>query len=148
MSKLLYVDLNNHEDEYNFPEAAKIGDIYLAGNTMADLTTGLYKENYYVLLEKKENGYLVAPFENFYNECIDEVEDTTLVKLLKPVCSYKNIEVFYRYVYCTIISDFFEKQIWSRPFGTQIKWVKRSKGDININFFTKEYKDYKGIDEE
>ena len=138
---LYYVDLNDSTKIFDFKMGAipRIGDIYLAGNTKADLTKCLYKEEYYVLLDTDpENGFRVAPYKTFCNEFNHELKDDLYVKLVLPVCKYENQKVFWHYDNKDN-TKFYEKQLVSRPFGTVVQWVEKNHHSKDVNFVRCDY---------
>lgn len=138
---LYYVDLNDSTKIFDFKMGSipRIGDIYLAGNTKADLTKSLYKEEYYVLLDTDaENGFHVAPYKTFSNEFNKDVKDDLYVKLLLHVCKYENQEVFWHYINRDN-SKFYEKCTVSRPFGTMVRWVEKNQYSKDVDFVKRDY---------
>lgn len=144
MNKLLNVDLNRSAFTYNFSDEAEAGDIYLVGDSVQDLTRDLYKGDFYVLLGPTESGYLVAPFDTLENEYHTETNDTKVVQLLIKVSTYKNIEAFKNYVFGGSDVSIYEKQRVSRPFGTQVRWIKKTWKDDDVDFVSREYKRFIG----
>lgn len=140
MSRLFYVDLNSDEETYTYPNniGAPLGDIYLAGDCMQDLVQDFYDEKYYVLLMLNPNteGFIVAPFDDTKGIAKNKAKT---VKMLKRVCTCKNIDSFYIYVENCLANDFYEKQKLCRPFGYVTHWKSRCCYDTDVDFVKREY---------
>lgn len=142
MSRLFYVDLNSDEGVYTYPNnmGAPLGDIYLAGDYMQDIVQDFYDEKYYVLLSLSTEGFIVAPFDGTGGISKNK---TKTVKLLKRICTCKNIDSFYIYVQNCSASDFYEKQKLCRPFGYVTHLKRRCCHDTDVDFVKREYIVYK-----
>ena len=141
MGKLNYVNLEDISDQYYATDHQKlpiIGDIYLAGTSLKDLVTGLYKEKYYVLLEITSDGYLVAPYETLCKVSQEEVKDASYATILHRGCKFSNQEAFHDYIDCTV-RGIYEKHIMVGMRRTTTNWVEKDTDDPDVNFITRDY---------